>query len=153
MGLLTPSPEGEFQARKARRTDWPERLVAVMEAARNKPYVLGTHDCLRLACSAVEALSGVDFWPRFAGYKTKRQALVTIAKIAPSLGEAVTATLGVEPSPVLSAWRGDIMLFRDEAGEDHLGVCMGRLVLVTAPEGTLSIALDHPGLMHSWRIG
>jgi hypothetical protein len=142
MGLLT-----------LRRIDWPERLVAVMEAARKQPYVLGTHDCLRLACAAVEALTGTDYWPRFEGYKTKRQALVTIARIAPSLSEAVTATLGVPPSPVLSAWRGDICLFRDDQGEDHLGVCMGRLVIVTAPEGTLSMALDHPGLLVSWRIG
>lgn len=141
MGLLT------------RRNDWPERLTVVMEAARRQPYVLGTHDCLRLACAAVEAQTGADFWPRFAGYKTKRQALVTIARVAPSLAEAVTATLGVEPSPVLSAWRGDIVLFRDEQGEDHLGVCMGRLVIVTAPEGTLSMAIDHPGLIAAWRIG
>lgn len=141
MGLLT------------RRNDWPERLTVVMEAARRQPYVLGTHDCLRLACAAVEAQTGADFWPRFAGYKTRRQALVTIARVAPSLAEAVTATLGVEPSPVLSAWRGDIVLFRDEQGEDHLGVCMGRLVIVTAPEGTLSMALDHPGLIAAWRIG
>lgn len=136
-----------------RRTDWPERLTAVMEAARHQPYVLGTHDCLRLACAAVEALTGVDFWPRFAGYKTKRHALVTIARVAPSLAEAVTATLGVKPSPVLAAWRGDIVLFRDDQGEDHLGVCMGRRVIVTAPEGTLSMDLSHPGLLSSWRIG
>lgn len=141
MGLLT------------RRIDWPERLTSVMEAARHQPYVLGTHDCLRLACAAVEAQTGVDFWPRFAGYTTKRQALVTIARIAPSLGEAVTVTLEVMPSPVLSAWRGDIMLFRDDLGEDHLGVCMGRKVIVTAPDGTLSMDLDHPGVLMSWRVG
>lgn len=136
-----------------RRTDWPERLTAVMEAARRQPYVLGTHDCLHLACAAVEALTGTDFWPRFAGYKTKRQALVTIARVAPSLAEAVAVTLGVEPSPVLSAWRGDIVLFRDDQGEDHLGVCVGRMVIVTAPEGTLSMSIDHPGLIAAWRIG
>lgn len=141
---------------EARRHDWPERLIAVIEAARQQPYVLGTHDCLRVACAAVEALTGTDFWPRFSGkrgYKTKRQALACIARIAPSLGEAVTATLGVSPAPTLSAWRGDIVLYRDEQGEDHLGVCMGRLVVLTAPEGTLSMALDHPGLLASWRIG
>ena len=136
-----------------RRNDWPERLVAVVEAIRHQPYLLGEHDCLRLACAAVEAMTGTDFWPRFAGYKTKRQALVTIARIAPSLGEAVTKTLGVEPSPVRSAWRGDLVLYRDERGEDHLGVCMGRLVILRAPEGTLSMSIDHPGLMTAWRVG
>ena len=136
-----------------RRNDWPERLIDVIEAARGKPYVLGENDCLRLACAAVEALTDVDYWPRFKGYKTKRQALVTIAKIAPSLGDAVTATLGVPPSPTLSAQRGDLFLYRDDQGEDHLGVCMGRTVVLMAAEGTLQMALDHPGLLCSWRIG
>lgn len=137
----------------ARRLDWPERLTAVVEAARGKPYVLGDNDCLRLACAAVDAVTGVDYWPRFAGYKTRRQALVTIAKIAPSLGEAVTATLGVSPAPTFSAQRGDILLYRDDRGEDHLGVCVGRHVTLMAADGTLLMGLDHPGLLCSWRVG
>lgn len=136
-----------------RRHDWPERLLAVVESARLKPYVLGENDCLRMACACVEALTGVDFWPQFAGYKTKRQALVTIAKIAPSLGDAVTATLGMPPAPTLSAQRGDLFLYRDERGEDHLGVCVGRHVVLMAAEGTLQMGIDHPGLLCSWRIG
>lgn len=138
--------------RLVRRTDWPERLQAAMESARIKPYVLGEHDCLRVACSAVEAMTGVDFWPRFVGYRTKRQALAKIARIAPSLGEAVSVVLDKAPRPVRSAWRGDVVLYRDERGEDHLGICMGLQVFVTGPEGILSIRIDHPGLLASWRI-
>lgn len=137
----------------SRRTDWPERLTAVIEAARQQPYMLGTHDCLRVACAAVEALTEVDYWPKFKGYKTKRQALARIAKIAPSLAEAVTATLAVSPAPTFSALRGDLLLFRDDQGEDHLGVCIGRYVVLTAPEGSLLLGLDHPGLLCSWRVG
>ena len=136
-----------------RRTDWPERLATVIESARQQTYVLGRHDCLRVACAAVDALTGVDHWPKFVGYKTKRQALARIARIAPSLGEAVTATLAVSPAPTFSAMRGDLLLFRDDQGEDHLGVCVGRQVVLTAPEGTLLMGLDHPGLLCSWRIG
>lgn len=136
-----------------RRPDWPERLAAAVDAARGKPYALGENDCLRLACAAVQALTDVDYWPRFAGYKTKRQALARIARVAPSLGEAVTATLGVSPSPTASAWRGDIVLFRDERGEDHLGVCLGRQVVLMAAEGALLMGREHPGLLCSWRTG
>ena len=136
-----------------RRNDWPERLTAVIEAARQQPYVLGRHDCLRVACAAVDALTEVDHWPKFKGYKTKRQALARIARIAPSLGEAVTATLAVSPAPTFSALRGDLLLYRDESGEDHLGVCVGRYVVLTAPEGSLLLGLDHPSLLCSWRIG
>lgn len=136
-----------------RRADWPERLAAVIEAARHQPYELGSHDCLRLACAAVQAMTDVDFWPRFSGYRTKRQALATIARIAPTLAEAVSATLGVAPSAVFSARRGDIVLYRDTAGQDHLGVCMGRSVTVLGEEGTVAVPIDDGGLLASWRIG
>ena len=132
---------------------WELRLNAVLDAARSRPYVLGEADCLRVACEVVAALTGVDFWPRFAGYTTKRGALVTIARVAPSLGEAVTATLGVPAQRVFAAWRGDLVLYRDQQGEDHLGVSIGPSVALTAPEGWLLISLAHPGLLCSWRVG
>jgi hypothetical protein len=136
-----------------RREGWDRRLNAVLDTARARPYVLGEADCLKVACEVVEALTGTDFWPRFAGYTTKRGALVTIARVAPSLAEAVTATLGVRQSGVFAAWRGDLLLFRDESGEDHLGVSIGPQVALTAPQGWLLISLAHPGLLCSWRVG
>jgi hypothetical protein len=136
-----------------RRQGWELRLDAVLENARRRPYVLGQADCLRLSCEDVAALTDVDFWPRFAGYSTKRGALLTIARIAPSLGEAVTLTLGTSPVGVFSARRGDLLLFRDEHHEDHLGVCCGATVVLTAPEGWLQMSLAHPGLLCAWRVG
>lgn len=136
-----------------RRQGWELRLNAVLETARRRPYVLGESDCLRVACETVAALTGVDFWPRFAGYKTRRGALVTIARVAPSLAEAVSVTLGVKQSGVFAAWRGDLLLFRDDSGEDHIGVSCGSTVALTAPEGWLLIPLSHPGLLCSWRVG
>lgn len=136
-----------------RREGWESRLAAVLETARARPYVLGEADCLRTACEAVAALTGVDFWPRFAGYRSKRQALLTIARIAPSLGEAVTATLGVPPMRVLAAWRGDLALYRDAQGEDHLGIVIGPQVALAAAEGWTLVPLSHPGLVCAWRVG
>lgn len=136
-----------------RREGWERRLNAVLDAARARPYVLGISDCLRVACEVVDALTGTDFWPHFSGYRSKRGALLTIARVAPSLGEAVTATLGVPPARVFAAWRGDLVLFRDDQGEDHLGVSIGPQVALTAPEGWLLIPLSHPGLLCSWRVG
>jgi cell wall-associated NlpC family hydrolase len=132
---------------------WESRLMALVDTAQRTPYVLGENDCLRLACASVEALTGVDYWPRFKGYKTKRQALVTIARIAPSLGEAVTATLAVSPAPTFAAQRGDIVLFRDDEGESHLGVCIGREVVVTAEQGAITLGLEDKRLLCSWRVG
>lgn len=131
---------------------WEQRLAAVIDSALGKAYVLGQNDCLRLACACVAALTGVDYWPRFAGYRTKRQALVTIARVAPSLGEAVTATLGVSPSATVAALRGDILLYRDEAGEDHLGTCLGRDVLLMGADGAITTSVDDMRLLCSWRV-
>lgn len=140
-------------ARLTRLEGWESRLATVIETARHRPYVLGEWDCLRLACAAVVALTGVDFWPQFAGYRSKRQALVTIARIAPSLGDAVGLTLGVSPSPPFGARRGDLALYRDALGEDHLGVVAGSRVMLTLDTGLTSVTLDDAGLLCAWRVG
>lgn len=145
MGLLT----GTLQ----RREDWPERLAEVVRQAQDAPYVLGEWDCLQFCCRAIEAMCGVDLWPHFSGYRTKRQALVTIARIAPSFAEAVTTVLAVDPHPVRHALRGDVMFYRDPTGEEHLGLCLGGTAAVLAPDGLLQIPLSDAGLLCSWRIG
>lgn len=135
----------------ARIPTWPEALAVEIAAARRAPYLLGTHDCLRFTCGCIEAMTGVDYWPRFAGYSTRREALRTIAKIAPSLGEAVSLVLGVEQQPALWARRGDVVLFHDAAG-DHLGVCTGASAAVLGESGLVAVRLDHPGIAGSWRV-
>ena len=51
---------------------WESRLAGVIESAANTPYALGVHDCLRIACAAEAALTGVDRWPQWAGrYATR----------------------------------------------------------------------------------
>lgn len=136
-----------------RREDWPARLADAVASACRRPYVLGEWDCLRFSCECIAVMTGVDLWPRFAGYKTKRQALVTIARIAPTLGEAITAVLDVSPGPVLPARRGDIALYRDPTGEDHIGVVVGAHVAVLGPDGLLQVKLTDGGLVSAWRVG
>lgn len=133
-----------------RHADWPERLAAAIESARHEPYVLGQHDCLRLTCRCIEVMTGINFWPVFAGYKTKAQALRIIAKIAPSLGDAVTAVLGVQPQPVRLSQRGDVLLYQDEEGH-HLGVCCGANMVLLAKQGLVFLPLSKA--LSSWRVG
>jgi hypothetical protein len=136
-----------------RRQGWETRLATVIAMAQDQDYQLGVHDCLRFSCACIEALTGHDFWPRFAGYGNKRQALVTIARIAPSLGEAVSVVLGQAPGPVPAARRGDLLLYRDPLAEHHLGVGNGERVLVLADRGLWQVPLADPGLIAAWRIG
>lgn len=131
---------------------WPEALAVEVAFARRQRYELGVHDCLRFTCRCIEAMTGHDFWPRFAGYTTRREALKTIRAIAPTLGEAVGVVLGVPPAPTLSARRGDVVLYRDAEGE-HLGVCVGPTVAVLGADGLLFIRLGHHGLGPCWRVG
>jgi hypothetical protein len=136
-----------------RRDDWPQRLAAVVAGAQARPYVLGEWDCWRFACACIEAMTDTDFWPRFSGYKTKRQALVTIARIAPTLGEALTITLGVEPQDTRMAHRGDLALYLDATGMEHIGVCLGARVAVLGAGGLQQVPVTDAGLLAAWRVG
>lgn len=136
----------------ARVQDWPEKLAEQVALAQDKPYVLGQHDCLRFTCACIQAMTGEDYWPRFAGYTTKRQALKKIATIGGSLGEAVSVVLGRPALPSkLCAQRGDIALYQDENG-DHLSVCVGPTVAVLTDTGLGFVRLDNDGVRNAWRI-
>lgn len=124
--------------------------LEIIADAQSKPYKLGEHDCLRVACAVVQSRTSIDYWPRFAGYKTKRQALARIARIASSLREAITATLGVPEIVPLLAQRGDLVLFKDD--EEHIGVCCGRRVAVLGETGLVYISITSSKLTAAWRV-
>lgn len=131
--------------------DWPERLSAVVASAQDQPYVLGVWDCLRFSCKCIDEMTGINYWPRFEGYRTRREALVTILKIAPTLADAVTKVLGVDPIDVAFAGRGDLVIYND--GEDHLGICVGPTVAVLGAESLAFVPRENPRLLKCWRIG
>src|SRR6266508_3556525 len=71
---------------------WEDRLAEAIAAARAKPYVLGEHDCFRLACAVVRALTGEDRWPQWRGrYASKREALRLIAEAGRDFTAAFSA--------------------------------------------------------------
>jgi hypothetical protein len=121
----------------ARLDGWEARLLAVIDAARAEPYVLGVHDCFRVACQVVTALTGVDRWPEFAGYTTKREALAKLAQFGSSFEAAGDWFFGEARVDVKRARRGDICCVETLDGEKHLGVCLGRHTALLAPEGLI----------------
>lgn len=136
----------------ARLEGWESRLAEVIEWARHEPYVLGAHDCFRVACRAVEALTGADLWPQWAGrYRTRRQALVLIYRYGGAFTPAASKLFGSEPVGMLLARRGDIAEFVDPNGEQHLGVCNGEFVAVLESYGLLFTPMQT--CAHAWRIG
>lgn len=130
---------------------WETRLFEVVEAARHEPYQLGSHDCFRFACSSIEALTGVDRWPEFAGYRTKRDALVRIARHGKSAESAGDWFCGSPSVSTSRAQRGDILLLQTEDGEQHLGVCLGAQAAFLHERGLLFV----PTLtcICAWKIG
>jgi hypothetical protein len=133
-----------------RREGWELRLDAVIEAARATPYALGGHDCFRLACRVLEALTGVDRWPEFAGYTTKREALELLAAHGHTFEDAFDAFFACSRVHPLLARRGDIVAL-SAGGEKHLGVCLGHFVAALQPEGLLFLPLG--AALCCWRIG
>lgn len=134
-----------------RQPGWEQRLLALVESARAKPYRLGLHDCAIFAASAIEALTGSHPIALAGAYASRAAALRFQRQFGASLSAAVTAVLGIPPVGVRMARRGDLLLYVDAAEVQHLGVCLDhRGVLL------LEAGLQFPALAHfsgAWRIG
>lgn len=130
---------------------WEARLAAVIEDARARPYALGEHDCFRVACLAIEALTGVDRWPEFAGYRTRREAMLKLAEHGSTFEAAGDWFFGVPNVSPRFARRGDVCCVETVDGEKHLGVCLGVSAAFLAPDGLLFV----PTLtcLCAWRVG
>lgn len=119
---------------------WERRLHQVIEDARARPYVLGEHDCFRLACRVIEALTGIDRWPHFAGYRDKREALQLLARHGSSFEVAFDWFFGADARrPMRMARRGDICCLETADGQKHLGICLDVGVALLAPGGLIFV--------------
>lgn len=130
---------------------WESRLAAVLEAARHAPYELGEHDCFRLVCRVIEALTGVDRWPTFAGYRTRGEALRAIATFGSSFEAAFDWFFGAPAVAVATARRGDVLAIATPDGDKHLGVCVGAQAAFLAPQGLLFVPTA--SCLCAWRVG
>ena len=130
---------------------WEQRLDAVIENARSRPYELGTHDCFSLACTVQAALTGVDRWPEFSGYRSKREALARIAEHGSTFEQAGDWFFGGGHVDMRLARRGDIVALRTEDGQKHLGVCLGDRVACLLADGLGFIPPS--ACLCAWRIG
>ena len=134
----------------SRLQGWEARLAAVIEAARTKAYAIGEHDCFRLACAAIEALTGENRWPEFAGkYASRREAMRLLARYGSNFDAAGDWFFGGTRVPMARARRGDIAKYLDV--EPHLGIVTGSQVAVLADRGLISVPLS--ACEHCWRVG
>lgn len=129
---------------------WESRLALLVEEARHAPYELGVHDCFRMACRVVEALTGIDRWPEFAGYRTKREALALLARHGSSFEDAFDKLSG-ERIEARQARRGDLVCVQTGDREKHLGVVTGQDAAFLAPAGVTWVPLA--ACRCGWRVG
>ena len=112
-----------------RYPDWPERLKAAIEDARDEPFAWGTNDCALFACNVIRDITGVDFADEFRGrYDDRRGAIRVLNEIAglglEALADHLADREGIAEVPVAFAQRGDVVLM-DTATGPALGICIG----------------------------
>lgn len=130
---------------------WEDRLAGIVSAARLKPYVIGEHDCFRVATAVVQALTGQDLWAPWSGkYRSKTAALKRIAAFAGDFTAAASKLFAVEPRAMAFARRGDVceFFFNDE---QHLGIVVGLNVVVLGEQGLIQV--PRTDCKHFWAIG
>lgn len=113
--------------------------------------MLGEHDCFRVACQVVHALTGVDRWPEFAGYKTRREAMIKLAQFGSTFEAAGDKFFG-ERIELNYARRGDIAAVQpDPAGDKHLAVVVGATVRGLSESGLVTLPLRTA--LCCWKVG
>jgi len=156
---------------------WPLLLDQAIEAARQRPFAWGTHDCCSFAAGVVHALTGHDAFAQFTAsfgvYTDERGALRALAA-AGGVAAIATGQLG-DPVPVPQARRGDVVMVMmaapvspasvapaapdaapDDAtratrpGRPSLAVCVGTRCVAPGPEGLVWLPLREATC--AWRV-
>lgn len=132
-----------------RYEDWPKRLAAAIEAARERPFRWGEHDCALFAASVVEAITGVDPAVQWRGRFDSRAKAAHYLAERGGLGTVVTAALGAPLPYVTLAQRGDVVMVDTEEGP-ALGVCNGAHAACAGPEGLALVPM--PAWRLAWKV-
>ena len=134
----------------SRREDWPLRLNAAVDAARERPFGYGSHDCLLFAADGVLAMTDEDPVAALRGtYGSKLEAARLVKKMG-GLEAMATAAFGHKLENPALARRGDVVLCEWAAGLG-LGVVLGAVAAVPAAEGGLHFA-PMPLWLAAWRV-
>jgi hypothetical protein len=137
-----------------RKPDWAKHLLAEIQAASDRPFSWGEHDCALFACNVVNAMTGTDPAREFRGkYNTKAGS----ARLSISYGgigklaEAIALQCGAPEIKPSLAQRGDVCLIDLGDGDEVIGVCLGDKV---ASSTTVGLAfLPFRLVTRAWGVG
>lgn len=122
-----------------RMPDWPERLDAVLSAARHRPFRWGVHDCALFTADAVEAMTGIDPAAAWRGrYGSARSAIALrwrtgLFSWSQLFAEAAERWHLPRIAP-LHAHRGDVVCLDLPTGRPA-GICIGARIASPAKDG------------------
>ena len=127
--------------------DWHNRLIAVIRAAEERPFLWGEHDCCLFAADCAEAMTGDNFADGWRGtYDSETGAKKALLRGGGSL-ETVLAKY-LDEVPVKMAQRGDIAVV-DNADTRCAGVIYGGAVWVPGEEGLICLRIKP---LSAWRV-
>jgi hypothetical protein len=134
--------------RPARPDGWDDRLIEAIEAARDRPWKWGRHDCATFCFEVARAmLAGPTAWDAMRGRHGTAWAAARIIRRAGSL--AALADMGAPRISPRCAMRGDIAAIAvdDQGAPDPagravaLGVVAGANVMCAARFGLRAVPL------------
>ncbi len=130
-----------------RHEDWPTRLNAAIDAARQRPFDWEQHNCATFAADCVHAMTGVALHSHFAAL---HEDMRTAVRSSEQLENEVAIVLW-DCARVLPAYaqRGDVVLVRN-AGRVAIGICCGVSVASVGEKGVEFLAMREA--LCAWRV-
>lgn len=125
---------------------WEGRLAAHLQAAQEKPFAWGSHDCALWCALWVKECTGEDHLAGREGYRTARGA----ARLMKGKGYdsvAGIASAHLPETPVRLARRGDLLLHPSGS----LGICAGVRGCFLGEEGSFSEMTRL--CVRAWKVG
>ena len=155
---VTPSRISRFET-------WEQDLAEFLEAAANRPFAWGSHDCCLFVSEAIRIMTGTDIaeikhWR--GNYHDETGAYFTLFKSMRTRKfrtalERLAEEFGLIPwSHAALAQRGDVALVLDEApecpGHEALGIVDldGRWVACLGQEGLVRLPVDR--ILVAWKV-
>lgn len=138
-------------SRMRRKQRWPSILAEQIEAARDKPFAWGSHDCALWAADVVRAMTGEDIAAAYRGaYDDERSAREAMLRIDGGGLRAIgNRAFGPALNNVAMAQRGDVALV-DVDGREAAGIVAGPRVAVPGPDGLQFAPLD--SIVAAWAV-
>ncbi|WP_260843343.1 DUF6950 family protein [Sedimenticola selenatireducens] len=130
---------------------WEKRLMELLQAAHDRPFEWGNHDCALFAAAGVLAITGNDVAADVRGhYSSAKGALKVLKTLGMADLESATTHLLGNPVDTRLAGRGDVVLV-ETANGPTLAICAG--IYAFAPGEKGSIAMARHAWRNAWKVG